>query len=935
MIDLEKICKASLTELFKILNTSQKGLSQDSVSSKLVEFGDNSIAAKKKPFFLKKIIYHLTNLFALLLWAASILSFLSNQNALGYAIIGVIILNAVFAIFQEYRAEKAIEALKKLLPAKAKVLRDGEIIEIESETLVPGDILVIEEGDNISADSRLIFANDLRVNNSSLTGEVDPVVRRDDPQPLSEGNITDIKNLIFMGTNVTSGNGRAIVYATGMSTEFGKIANLSQKVVERPSPLQIQINRLSKIITLISIGIGLFFFVLSKYIIGLSLFESMVFAIGIIVANVPEGLLPTLTFALSISTQRMAKKNALIKKLSTVEALGSTTVICTDKTGTLTKNEMTVREMYLLGLPLKIDGVGYEPKGNVLKINGGNFTSEEKNLLNFTLETAVLCNNSQLRKSEENNAWNIIGDPTEGSLLVAAAKTGIDIKKTRSDIQRIHENFFSSERKTMSVVCNKDSEIIAYVKGAPIEILDKCKSIISGDGSIKILKDEDKNEIIGVNDRYALSALRVIALAFKKIDITSKNYEINNIENELVFLGLMAMQDPPRPEVEEAIKLCKKAGIKVIMITGDYGLTAESIARKIGLIRGQNVEIIKGSEFEKLSEEDLKVLLKKEEIIFARVSPEHKLRIANILKSMGEIVAMTGDGVNDAPALKAADIGIAMGISGTDVARESADMILTDDNFASIVLAVEEGRAIFDNIRHFITYFQTSNVAEMIPFLLMVFLKIPLPLTLLQILTIDLVTDQIPALALGIEKPEPGIMERPPRSNKESLINFKMIIKAYLFLGPLAAAVGIFGFLFKYHQSGWNFGMGFGALSKIGPDPDSIIYLKATTMTLTGIVMAQIGNAYACRTNKESVFKIGFFSNKLLSWSMIIMLALQAAIVFVPFLNKILFTASLDLKDWLILAAFIPTLFVADEIRKLFVRILSKRKLLKAGLSVQ
>jgi magnesium-transporting ATPase (P-type) len=934
MIELDKICKASQTELFKILNTSQKGLSQDSVSSKLVEFGYNSITAKKKPFFLKKIIYHFTNLFALLLWAASILSFLSNQNALGFAIIGVIIINAIFAIFQEYRAEKAIEALKKLIPAKAKVLRDGEIIEIESETLVPGDILVVEEGDNISADSRLIFASDLRVNNSSLTGEVDPVIRRDDPQHLSEGNITDTKNLIFMGTTVTSGAGRAVVYATGMSTEFGKIANLSQKVVERPSPLQIQINRLSKIITLISIGIGLFFFILSKFIIGLSLLESIVFAIGIIVANVPEGLLPTLTFALSISTQRMAKKNALIKKLSTVEALGSTTVICTDKTGTLTKNEMTVREMYLLGLPLKIEGVGYEPKGNFLRINGGNFTAEEKNLLNLTLETAILCNNSQLRKSQESNTWNIIGDPTEGSLLVAASKTGIDIKKIKNDIQRIHENYFNSERKIMSVVCNKDSEIIAYVKGAPIEILDKCKTIIAGDGNIKILNDEDRDEIISINDRYALSSLRVIALAYKKIDIDSKNYEINDIENELVFLGLMAMQDPPRPEVEEAIKLCKKAGIKIIMITGDYGLTAESIARKIGLVRSQNVKIIKGSELEKLSEEDLKKLLKEEEIIFARVSPEHKLRIAVTLKSMGEIVAMTGDGVNDAPALKAADIGIAMGLSGTDVARESADMILTDDNFASIISAVEEGRTIFDNIRHFITYFQTSNVAEMIPFLLMVFLKIPLPLTLLQILTIDLVTDQIPALALGVEKPEPGIMERSPRSNKESIINLKMIFKAYLFLGPLAAAIGIFGFFFKYHQFGWNFGMGFGALSRIGPDPSSIIYLKATTMTLTGIVVAQIGNAFACRTNKESVFKVGFFSNKLLNWSILIMLALQAAIVFIPFLNKILFTAQLDLKDWLIIAAFIPSLFIADELRKLFVRFFSKRKLLKAGLSV-
>lgn len=943
-IDVEKVCDSAKDEIFQILGTSQKGLTDEEAVRNLAKFGKNLIQEGRKSSFLKKIFVHLTNLFAILLWVASILSFLSNQKALGFAIIGVILINAIFALFQEFKAGKAIEALKKLLPLKAKVIRNGEVIEIESSLLVPGDIIVIEEGDNISADARLIFANELRVNNSSFTGEVDPVIRGDDPQHLVKGNIADTKNLIFAGTNVTSGNGRAVVYATGMHTEFGKIANLTQKIVEKPSPLTIEISKLSKLITIIAIVLGVVFFLLSKFIVKLTIFESIIFAIGIIVANVPEGLLPTLTLSLSVGTQRMAKRNALIKKLSTVETLGSTSVICTDKTGTLTKNEMTVREFYFLNNTLKVEGVGYEPTGIILNKNGSKVESEVIPILDIALEASVLCNNSHLRCNDK-GSWRILGDPTEGALIVAAAKSGKDVDKLRDEVPRIYENFFSSNRKMMSVVCKKGDEEIAYIKGAPIEILERCTNIIdvSSNEKPRHIGEEDKQKIIRANDDFALSALRVIALAFKKINTeeidfksekdrkTSNSfvppnikYDYKEIEKDLTFIGLAAMQDPPRPEVEMAVKTCRKAGIKIIMITGDYGLTAESIARKIGLIKSRDVKIITGADLEKISEDQLKEVLKSGEIIFARVTPEHKLKIAQTLKSMGEIVAMTGDGVNDAPALKAADIGIAMGISGTDVARESADMILTDDNFASIINAIEEGRSIFDNIRHFITYFQTSNVAEMIPFLLMVFLNIPLPLTLLQILTIDLVTDQIPALALGIERPEPGIMERLPRSRKESLVNWKLIVKAYLFLGPLAAAIGIFGFFFKYHELGWHFGMD---LRVIGSDnPASFAYLAATTMTLTGIVMAQIGNAFACKTNKESVFKVGFFSNKLLVWSIFIMIILQAAIVYIPFLNKIFQTAPISIKDWMVLTAFIPLLFFADEIRKSIIRAVIKRR---------
>jgi len=936
-VDLENICSSNQDEIYRALQTSQKGLSDNQVKERTAQYGLNTIVEKKKASFLKKILLQFTNFFAILLWIASVLSFISNQTVLGFAIIAVIVINAVFALFQEYKAEKAIELLKKMLPAKARVVRNGEVSEIESLYLVPGDLLLIEEGDHISADARLIFVNDLKVNNSSLTGEVDPVIRREDPQHLVSGSIADTKNLIFTGTTVIGGKGSAVIYATGMDTEFGKIAGLSQKIKEAPSPLQIEINKLSRLITIIAVVLGVLFFLLSRFIVKLSFFDSIIFAIGIIVANVPEGLLPTLTLSLSMGTQRMAKRNALIKKLSTVETLGSATIICTDKTGTLTKNEMTVRELYLLNNHVKIDGIGYKPEGKFSDIEGHNLDDNVKNLSDMALKIAVLCNNSQLRKSKETGEFTIIGDPTEGALIVAAAKAGYDIANYREEKTRIYENFFSSERKMMSVVCNEGEETVAYIKGAPVEIINKCTHVLDLNLEVRELDDKTRQQIISVNDNYALSALRVIALAYKKVPNIDRKFELpgqvydpSNIENNMIFTGLSAMQDPPRTEVEDAIKICRKAGIKVVMITGDYGLTAESIARKIGLINTTQVKIITGADLEKADENELMKLLKTDEVIFARVNPEHKLRIAQTFKKMGEIVAMTGDGVNDSPALKAADIGIAMGISGTDVARESADMILTDDNFASIVNAIEEGRSIFDNIRRFITYFQTSNVAEMIPFLLMVFMKIPLPLTLMQILTIDLVTDQVPALALGIEKPEPGIMDKPPRRKKEPLLNWKMILRAYIFLGPLAAFIGLFGFFFKYHQFGWHFGMD---MRVFGTDnPASMVYIAATTMTLTGIVMAQIGNAFACKTTTQSVFKTGFFTNKLLIWSIAAMIVLQALIVYVPFLNNFFATSAITVKDWLVLAAFIPTLFLLDELRKLIIRTVIKRKTLRSAL---
>jgi P-type Ca2+ transporter type 2C len=916
------LCAVAPDKVYALLQSSRKGLNSDEAAKRLETYGENVLTAKKPVPMWRRFAAHLLNMFAILLWVASVLSFLSDQTALGFAIIAVILLNAVFAFVQEFRAEKAIEALKNMLPPKAKVVRDGQMQEIEARLLVPGDVMVVEEGDLISADSRLVYSADLRVDNSALTGEVDPVLRRADVMCADPPSITDVESYIFTGSTAVLGQGRAVVYATGMTTEFGKIAGLTQSVGDRLSPLQKNIAKLSRLISIIAVSLGIFFFVLGKLIVGMEWLGAAVFAIGIIVANVPEGLLPTLTMALSVAAQRMAKRNVLVKKLSSVETLGSTTVICTDKTGTLTANQMTVREVWLPSATVDVDGVGYAPEGS-FTIDGAAVTGDPKMRLDDCLAAAVLCNNARLRAPEaEGGLWTILGDPTEAAMLVAAAKAGFDIEDLEEKHPRRFEHPFDSTRKRMTVICDVHGKLIAYVKGAPKETIALCTHVRDAAG-VREITDADRVAALEANDRLASQALRVIAVAQRPVAQGEDAADMETMEQGLTLLGLEAMQDPPRPEVTDAVAECHTAGIRVIMITGDYGLTAEAIARKIGIITRDDARIVTGAHLEEMDDDALKAALKGE-VCFARVVPEHKMRIAQTLQSMNEVVAMTGDGVNDAPALKAADIGIAMGKAGTDVAREAADMILTDDNFASIVHAVEEGRAIFDNIRRFLTYFQTSNVAEMVPFLGMIFLGIPLPLTLLQILTIDLLTDQVPALALGLEHPEPGVMERPPKRPGEPILTGGMLIKAYLFLGPIAASIGLFGFFYRYMEAGWQWPQwaamaSFGAMPT-GSTPATGIYMAATTMTLTGIVMAQVGNGFAMRTHRQSILAVGFFTNKLRWWGLGAELLGLAALMYVPVLQKVFSTAPLTMHEWGVMALFMPVLLVADEIRKFILR---------------
>ncbi|MCF6157170.1 MAG: HAD family hydrolase [wastewater metagenome] len=910
----ESFAPLPLDEIYRELGTSSLGLFEQEAKKRFDSYGPNILREVKRKNLFLRFAENLYNLLAILLWVGGFLAFYADMPELGWSIFVVIIINATFSFWQEYKAEKALEALKKLLPRKTRVLRGGKEKEIPVEEIVPGDIMILEEGDNIPADARLIETFNMRVDNSALTGESKPIYKTSSAIPEGQEFLwTELPNLVFAGTTMASGTGKAAVIATGMYTEIGRIAYLTQELKEEKSPLQRELGKVTKIVTILAVTMGITFFFLGTYIGKLSIAASFMFAIGIIVANVPEGLLPTVTLSLAMSVQRMAKRNALIKKLSSVETLGSTTVICTDKTGTLTTSEMSVVRIFVNRKLIHVSGTKYEPVGNFY-FRGISLSREEmrRNGMYLFFDTCVFCNNAGLLPPErEGERWGIRGDPTEAALLVMATKGGVDIEERRKAYTRIGHLPFEAVRKRMTTVNLSDENIpVAYVKGAPKEILNLCTKICIN-GKVEPLTDPEREVIISRNDSMSKEGLRVLGIAYRPLHF-SEGFTIENTENDLIFLGLVGMADPPRPEVPRVIGLCHKAGIRVVMITGDYGLTALSIAKKIGLTKTQNPKVITGLELTKMDDEALRRLLREGEVLFARVSPEHKMRVVTAFKDMDEIVAVTGDGVNDAPALKKADIGVAMGIRGSDVAKEAAAVILTDDNFASIVAAIEEGRAVFSNIRKFVTYIFASNIPEIVPFIAFILLKIPLPLTVMQILAVDLGTDLIPALALGAEPPEPGSMDKPPRRKNRRLLDIPLLLRAYCFLGPIEAVACMAGFFFVYYQYGWRPG---------GDMPDSgIIYYTATTMTLAGIVATQIGNIFACRTDRESIFKVGFLSNRLVVLGIVSELIIIFTLVYTPFLQKIFGLAPLGLKEWVFLFAFTPFLLLMEEGRKWIVR---------------
>lgn len=904
-------------DIYLELETGDNGITETSAQKRLEAYGHNRLKAIRRTPLVLRFIYNFTSLLAVLMWIGSGLSFWADMPEAGWACIVVIFINAIFSFWQEFKTEKAIDALKKMIPSYARVIRDSAEMKVPTSDVVPGDVIIVEEGDNIPADARLIEAQELRVNNSAFSGESKLSHKMAEGFQDSKGFLwLEMPNLIFAGTSVAGGTGKAVVIATGMSTEIGKIAYLTQTVKEELSPLQKEVNRISKLIAAVAVIMGFVFFFVGFVFTKMTLVASGMFTIGMILANVPQGLMPTLTLAFAMAVQRMVKRHALIKKLSSVETLGCTNVICTDKTGTLTTNQMSVSKIWINDKVIEVTGSGCEPKGT-FRFRNSVFTADEfkKDCLDLLFRAAALCNTAKLiRPSDTQNYWSIMGDPTEGALLTLVQKAGFDYEQHRRDCPAVKRFPFESVRKRMSSI-NKlaDGRLYVYVKGAPREVLGLSTKIVLDRGVVELTSSK-KSEIISQLDIFAEDGLRVLALAYRPFEAEKlSDATAQTVEKDLIFIGITGMYDPPRPEIKNAVAICRKAGIRVVMITGDYQITALSIAKQVGIVSSDNPEVITGTELAGLTDRQLKDKFANREVIFARVNPEHKLRVVNAFKELGNIVAVTGDGVNDAPALKRADIGIAMGLRGTDVAKEAAEMILIDDNFASIVAAIEEGRAVFDNIKKFITYIFAHLVPEAVPYIFYVVLKIPVPITVMQILAIDLGTEILPALALGVEKPEPGVMDVPPRPKKKGVIDKIVLFRGYVFLGLFEAAAVLIIYYFVLYQGGWKPGMQLEPNDTTFTNP---LHLKAITMVFLGIVVMQIANVFACRSDRLSAFKLGLFSNKLILWGIVFELVFASIIIYTPFFQKVFQTAAIGLFDWVILFIFAPLIFLAEELRK-------------------
>lgn len=886
----------TIEKLYAHLHSSAQGLTQAEAAQRLARYGANQLEKiTEQSFvaglpFIKSLLREFTHFFALILWLAAALAFVAEWKGpgqgmatLGYAVLVVILVNGLFSFWQEYRAEKALAALRNLLPHHTTALRDGRAVQVPVAELVPGDVVLLAAGDDVPADCRLIEAFGVRVNTANLTGESKPMARDAAAEPEEQAALR--RDILNAGTSLISGEAKAMVYATGMHTEFGNIARLTQTAHEPLSPLQIEIARLSRLVALFATLLGAVFFLIGQ-LVGLTFWENLVFAIGIIVANVPEGLLPTVTLSLAMATQRMAKKNALVRHLPAVETLGAASVICSDKTGTLTQNRMSIRQVFYSGALLApCDLVEAEPL------------------------YAIMRHCHELRRVEQNGQTVWMGDPMEVALLEGVPPGG-------EIFPRVDEIPFDTERKRMSVICDTPEGHMLYCKGAPESVLPLCSEMLL-QGKCLPLDDASRASLLGAHEQMTEQGLRVIALAYRSLPplpnpLPQRGEGANDSlrEADLIFAGLVGLVDPPREAVPEAIRTCHAAGIRVIMITGDHPHTASALAREIGL--AQNPVAVTGDKLLTMSEIDLQLLLDEPDLIFARTSADQKMRIVQALQHKGEIVAVTGDGVNDAPALKCADVGIAMGLSGTDVAKEASDIILLDDNFATIVAAIEEGRAVFDNLRKFLTYILTSNIPEMVPYLAFVLFRIPLPLTIIQILAVDLGTDMLPALALGAEKSDPDTMRRPPRPRSERLLDWGSLLRAYLFLGPLEAIAAMAAFFFVLHGGAWQYGNALGSHANL--------YLQATTACLSAIIAMQVVNVFLCRHPTMSVFSRGHRRNPLIWYGIIFELVLLLLIAYTPWGNALFGTAPLDASVWLFIILFMPGMLLLEELRKAVVR---------------
>ncbi|CAM12113.1 Cation transport ATPase [Candidatus Phytoplasma australiense] len=897
-------------EVLKHLNTSFEGLTSKEVSERQKIHGKNIIKQSASFRFWKQLIKQFISVMACLLWLAAFLAFNFGDKPIGISIVLVIVINGLFSFSQEYKADKVLSSLGAMIPKKVQVYRNQKIQMVDTTELTIGDVIFLETGSQVPVDARIIQANSLFVDNSMLSGETIPLNRTEAPNTQDNRVVSEIPNLVYAGTTITQGSCLAVVYAIGNDTQIGEVSALSQQINKGKSILDQEMHRIVKKVSLIAIIAAVLVFVIC-YAKGFETPEktkfatAFLFAVGMLVANIPEGLLPTVSLSLASGSQRMAKQNALVKKISSLETLSSTTVICTDKTGTLTQNQLTVREILTPDGSVKLEGSGYNDKDKfVIPENNKMKKGVEKFLI-----ASVLCSEAKLTPKTKNpHQYELLGNPTEGALLIAAKKYGYNLEEIRNNLETFKLNPFTSERKKMSVLVKNNHEKsydtnskYLFIKGAPNIVLSQC-SMQYKNQKVTPFSSSEKDSFLAKNDEFANKGFRVLALAYKKIE------QNEPLEEDMVFLGFAINYDPPREEVKEAVKNLIKASLKITIITGDYGLTATAIGKQVGIIKDEFINL-NGFDLDKMSLTQLQDVLKQEKpVVFSRTTPKHKLKIVQAYRNNGEVIGVTGDGVNDILALKAAHIGIAMGKSGTDVARNAADMILLDDNFATISKAVLEGRCIYENIKKFMTYVFASNIPQIFPFIAIAFLGVNKPyLYVLQILAIDLLTDLIPAIALGAEVSDNSLLTQKPRSKNDHLMDKKILKRSYGFLGLIEGIISLFLFVLFYRF--------------IAKDN----FLLASTMAFGSVIFSQVGNAFACRSNKLYFWQTLKKPNKILYCGIFIELLFFVLITNNLNLSSIFETTSIKFHHYLILllCPFIVLLF--DTISKKILSLKSKK----------
>ncbi len=907
-MDNEKWYARTVEDVLAFWQTDKnEGLSSNEVRKRLDRFGHNEMTAKEDISWWKRLLAQFQDFMVLVLLAATLVSAFMGEYVDAITILTIVIINAMLGFFQEYRAEKSMQALQKLAAPTAHVIRNGILQQIAARELVPGDIMVLEAGDKLAADGRLVEGQNMEVEEAALTGESLPVRKMPDKKFGEDSSLGDRKNMVYAGTSVTRGRGKAVVCATGMATEVGCIACMIQQSEHESTPLERRLEHLGRLLVWVCLIICLVV-VITGVAKGEPVFLMCMAGISLAVAAIPEGLPAIVTVALALGVQRMIKRNAIVRKLPAVETLGCTTVICSDKTGTLTQNAMTVRKIFAGGQIYDVTGNGYEIKGKFLH-DKQEFDYQKDKSLQFSLTIGALCNNSVLKRNNisisglwrrpKNNEWSIEGDPTEGALVVAAAKANIwrdDLEKKQ---QRVAEIPFESERRRMSVLYEEKDTAMLYAKGAPDTILELCSYYNDGDREIPLTNDM-KVAIIAANEQMTSLALRVLCVAYRKFtrnELQAGNID-ENAEKELVFSGLLGIIDPPRAEAKQAIALCHQAGIKAVMITGDHRNTAVAIAQELQLFKDNIDQALTGKELDAMSDEELVRVVNKV-TVFARVSPAHKLRIVRAFKQHGHIVAMTGDGVNDAPAIKEANIGVAMGITGTDVTKEASSMILADDNFATIVAAVEEGRGIYDNIRKFIRYLLSCNLGEVLTMFISSLIGLPLPLLPVQILWVNLVTDGLPAMALGVDPNDRDIMNRPPRNPGESVFSRGLSRKI--------ASRGL--------QIGCSTVFVFAAIYLLKND-----LALARTMAFCTLVFSQMFHVFDCRSEMFTVFEVGLLKNKFLLMATGCSVLMQLSVVYSPWLREVFQTVPMSGYDWIFVLSISGWTFILNALKHILFR---------------